>query len=243
MSLYDGVNRREFLRVGSLSALGLGLADLLRLRSLAEDGSNRAPARNCILIWLDGGPSHLDTFDLKPNAPSEVRGKRWMAFPKAANPKQTYEEQVETLAGIHEDHLLQIIDEGSGILENVFQVLEGNMNDTVNLMQVIFNLDLIFNADSWAGAPLIPNDQATTNKAARKPSAAIAEVNAMIDGLSLAAILSDPETAKALTTAVIDSGNPKRLNVELTVQISGNANILSIDFNFGFFFGDAALAA
>jgi hypothetical protein len=75
MSLYDGVNRREFLRVGSLSALGLGLADLLRLRSLAEDGSNRAPARNCILIWLDGGPSHLDTFDLKPNAPSEVRGK------------------------------------------------------------------------------------------------------------------------------------------------------------------------
>ena len=75
MSLCNGVNRREFLRVGGLSALELGLTDLFRLRSLAEDGSTRTAARNCILIWLDGGPSHLDTFDLKPNAPAEVRGK------------------------------------------------------------------------------------------------------------------------------------------------------------------------
>jgi len=67
------------------------------------------------------------------------RGKRWIAFPKAANPKQTFEEQVETLAGIHEDHLLQVVDEGSGILENVFQVLEGNMTGPVNLMLLIFN--------------------------------------------------------------------------------------------------------
>jgi hypothetical protein len=67
----DGVNRREFLRVGALSALNLGIADALRRRSLA-DGGNRL--RNCILLWLDGGPSHLDTFDLKPDAPVEVRG-------------------------------------------------------------------------------------------------------------------------------------------------------------------------
>ena len=71
--------------------------------------------------------------------PPEVRGKRWLAFPKAANPKQTYEEQVETLAGIHEDNLLQVVDEGSGIWESVFQVLEGNMTGPVNLMLIIFN--------------------------------------------------------------------------------------------------------
>lgn len=67
----DGIHRREFLRVGSLSVLGLTLADALRL--LAQtNAARRLP--NCILVWLDGGPSHLDTFDLKPQAPAEVRG-------------------------------------------------------------------------------------------------------------------------------------------------------------------------
>ena len=71
--------------------------------------------------------------------PPEAKGKRWLAFPKAANPKQTHEEQVETLAGIHEDHLLQVVDEGSGIWDSVFHVLEGNMTGPVNLMLIIFN--------------------------------------------------------------------------------------------------------
>lgn len=65
----DGITRREFLRVGGLAAFGLSLVDALRLRA---DPAQRLP--NCILIWLDGGPSHLDTFDLKPDAPAEVRG-------------------------------------------------------------------------------------------------------------------------------------------------------------------------
>jgi hypothetical protein len=69
----DGVARREFLRVGGLTALGLGLSDWHRLRAAAQT-TERGNARACILIWLDGGPSHLDTFDLKPEAPSEVRG-------------------------------------------------------------------------------------------------------------------------------------------------------------------------
>ncbi|MCC6419844.1 MAG: DUF1501 domain-containing protein [Gemmataceae bacterium] len=67
----DGVTRREFLRVGTLSALGLTLSDALRLRAVAGTG-RRLPS--CVLVWLDGGPSHLDTFDLKPDAPAEVRG-------------------------------------------------------------------------------------------------------------------------------------------------------------------------
>jgi hypothetical protein len=73
----DGVTRRDFVRVGGLAALGLGLADLLRLRATAEVADAATAigrARHCILLWLDGGPSHLETFDLKPNAPVEVRG-------------------------------------------------------------------------------------------------------------------------------------------------------------------------
>ncbi|MEK6236940.1 MAG: DUF1501 domain-containing protein, partial [Planctomycetales bacterium] len=69
----DGVSRREALRVGGLSALGLTAADWLAMRASAA--ANPAPkARSCILIWLDGGPSHLETFDMKPQAPVEVRG-------------------------------------------------------------------------------------------------------------------------------------------------------------------------
>ncbi len=69
----DGILRRDALRVGGLSALGLNLADWFRLRAVAA--TDRAPtATSCILIWLDGGPSHLETFDLKPHAPKEVRG-------------------------------------------------------------------------------------------------------------------------------------------------------------------------
>ncbi|MDX1944166.1 MAG: DUF1501 domain-containing protein [Pirellulaceae bacterium] len=69
-------SRRTFLRVGGLSALGLGLSQWLALRGRAGESGAKpaAKARRCILIWLDGGPSHLETFDLKPAAPSEVRG-------------------------------------------------------------------------------------------------------------------------------------------------------------------------
>lgn len=69
----DGVFRREFLRVGGLTSLGFGLSDVFRTRANAAT-TKLSGAPNCILIWLDGGPSHLETFDLKPDAPSEVRG-------------------------------------------------------------------------------------------------------------------------------------------------------------------------
>src|ERR1051326_5218309 len=70
----DGVSRRDFLHLGALSCLGLSLADLLRFQASAGGpGAKRDLA--CILIWLDGGPSHLETFDPKPDAPLEVRGE------------------------------------------------------------------------------------------------------------------------------------------------------------------------
>ncbi len=69
----SGISRRELLRVGSLGALGLSLGDLLRLEANAEVRPDAA-AKSVILLWLWGGPSHLDTFDLKPHAPTEYRG-------------------------------------------------------------------------------------------------------------------------------------------------------------------------
>src|SRR6476660_5140839 len=69
----DGLPRRDVLRVGALTALGLGLGDWLRMQSAVAAPAKKA-AKSCILLWLDGGPSHLETFDLKPEAPAEVRG-------------------------------------------------------------------------------------------------------------------------------------------------------------------------
>lgn len=65
------VSRRELLRAGSLGVVGLSLADLLRMQAAANQTSS---AKSIILLWLWGGPSHLDTFDLKPKAPLEYRG-------------------------------------------------------------------------------------------------------------------------------------------------------------------------
>ncbi len=70
----DGVNRREAIRVGGLSAFGLGLANYFSLQNASASVATLPAAKSCILIWLDGGPSHLETFDPKPNAPVEVRG-------------------------------------------------------------------------------------------------------------------------------------------------------------------------
>jgi hypothetical protein len=71
------MTRRDSLQLG-LSALGGGgLANLLRLRAQAATaaGPSRSENKRCILIWLDGGPSHFETFDPKPEAPVEIRGE------------------------------------------------------------------------------------------------------------------------------------------------------------------------
>lgn len=69
----DDNNRRDFLRIGSLTALGFGMADWFRCRAVAASQLS-VRAKSCILLWLDGGPSHLEMWDLKPDAPAEVRG-------------------------------------------------------------------------------------------------------------------------------------------------------------------------
>src|SRR5271168_397990 len=67
------VTRRRLLEVGACSLFGLGLPRLLAATERRLRGS--APrADHCILVFLNGGPSHLDMWDMKPNAPAEVRG-------------------------------------------------------------------------------------------------------------------------------------------------------------------------
>src|SRR3954466_4161344 len=84
----DGISRREMLRVGGAGLLGLSLANLLRVESAARAaGPTTAPAasaggkqtgfgsaKNFIFIFLQGGPSHLDIWDPKPDAPDNIRG-------------------------------------------------------------------------------------------------------------------------------------------------------------------------
>jgi len=71
----DGVSRRDFLRVGSLAVGGISLADLLRARAAAAESGATVNDTAVILLWLAGGPSHIDMYDLKPHAPAEFRGE------------------------------------------------------------------------------------------------------------------------------------------------------------------------
>ncbi|MCY2964779.1 MAG: DUF1501 domain-containing protein, partial [Planctomycetota bacterium] len=77
-------NRRSLLQYGSLGALGVTAAGLISGQPLHafpnpleqwSDGAGFGKAKACILMFMWGGPSHLDTWDLKPNAPAEVRGE------------------------------------------------------------------------------------------------------------------------------------------------------------------------
>lgn len=81
----DSMTRRQWLRAGSLAGLGLSLPELLRAESpnrrtkeLETSGEtfppSRAPAKSCILFFMEGGASHIDMWDMKPKAPSNIRG-------------------------------------------------------------------------------------------------------------------------------------------------------------------------
>src|SRR5262245_14520303 len=66
----DGMSRRSCLQIGGLALGGLALPEILRAE---RDGARTA--KGVIMVLLPGGPSHLDTFDLKPDAPAEIRGE------------------------------------------------------------------------------------------------------------------------------------------------------------------------
>ncbi len=70
----DGVSRRSFLQLGVAGVASVGLADVLRAKAQSAEAGARPKDTAVILLWLDGGPSHLDTYDMKPDAPAEFRG-------------------------------------------------------------------------------------------------------------------------------------------------------------------------
>ncbi len=70
----DGISRRNFLRIGALGA-GLTLADMLRLQAAQSPVGKPTRTKSAIMIYLPGGPSHMDMYDLKPDAPKEFRGE------------------------------------------------------------------------------------------------------------------------------------------------------------------------
>ena len=67
------LSRRDVLKVGALSFGGLTMADVLRGQAQAATATPRP--KSVIMIWMRGGPSHIDSFDMKPNAPAEIRGE------------------------------------------------------------------------------------------------------------------------------------------------------------------------
>jgi Protein of unknown function (DUF1501) len=74
----EGITRRDCLQLGLGAVTGLGFTDVLRLKAKAshdhKNSTIKPTAKRCILIWMDGGPSHFETLDPKPNAPLELRG-------------------------------------------------------------------------------------------------------------------------------------------------------------------------
>ncbi len=76
--LCDGVSRRDLIQAGALSLFGLTLEDVLALQSAqastAKGGKTFGKAKNVLILFLYGSPAQLDTWDMKPNAPAEIRG-------------------------------------------------------------------------------------------------------------------------------------------------------------------------
>jgi hypothetical protein len=70
----DGMDRRSFLALGVSGMASLGLPQLLRARAQSVAATGSTKETSVILLWLDGGPSHMDLYDMKPDAPAEYRG-------------------------------------------------------------------------------------------------------------------------------------------------------------------------
>ncbi len=74
LTIRGNLTRRSALRVGTLAFAGLTLADVLRLQAAAPAAAAKR-GKSVIMIWLRGGASHIDSYDMKPDAPAEIRGE------------------------------------------------------------------------------------------------------------------------------------------------------------------------
>lgn len=96
----DGVSRRDCLQLGLGAWIGTGFVPTLAMQAQAADEANAITpsAKGCILIWMDGGPTHFETFDPKPGAPAEIRGEFEPISTKL--PGVQFSEHMKRLAGI-----------------------------------------------------------------------------------------------------------------------------------------------
>jgi hypothetical protein len=118
-----GLTRRQWLQVGGIGALGLGLPHLLA----AQPPARRGRARSCILVFAWGGPSQLDTWDPKPDAPAEVRGE----FRSIATsvPGTRVSEHFPRLAGLAHRYAVvrSLTHDDPAHLSSVHHILTGNL--------------------------------------------------------------------------------------------------------------------
>ena len=109
------------------------------------------------------------------------------------------------------------------------------VKDITRVQNLINGLRALYSGPKWEGVPIIPDGQRTTNANARTPKQAESDGRALVQQWGLNAWISDPDSA--VIVAGIDGANPNRINVSVSVNLSGNAQQRSVDLFYGFFFG------
>ncbi|SIO20121.1 Protein of unknown function [Singulisphaera sp. GP187] len=139
--------RRSFLRASLTGLSTLGIADLLRLESAAS-ATGRAPSRgpSIIVVWLWGGPSHMETFDLKPDAPEEYRGT-FRPIPTNV-PGIAISEKLPQLARIADKYALirSVAHDSPGHVNSTHTVLTGYTGELLETPPFTPKYPFIFNA-------------------------------------------------------------------------------------------------
>jgi len=106
----------------------------------------------------------------------------------------------------------------------------------IKLMNIIFNIRIIFESDEWAGAPLMPAGVSTTRPDAKSPSQALTAMGNLATNLQKLAIIADALFTQQNMTSTINSQNPNRLDNVFPVKLSGNVQIIDNYIKFGFYF-------
>jgi len=111
--------------------------------------------------------------------------------------------------------------------------------DAVRLMNIVFNIRLIMEDPLVKGAPLVPDDNPTSNPRAIQPKTVRTAMMNLANALAAHAILAASEFTKGNMTVQISSMNPKRLDIRFPCKLAGNVEVSSTDIFFGFYFGEA----
>ena len=109
--------------------------------------------------------------------------------------------------------------------------------DLVKLMNVVYNIRLIMESDEVKGAPLLPDEDITSNPAALQPKTVKTWFANLADSLADNAIIADAAFTKKNLSVAISSANPKRLDTVFPVKLSGNVEVASVDLPYGFYLG------